>query len=352
MVVNARVDDCCSKVTEEERVQCLAAIGADVTSTLVQFQAAHEACLQDDKQRMRELWDGIIKQWTAPGIIIPVPATTVNANLWPLLTPDEKVKLDFIAPRVDPCTTTTTMIVGESVVVPNGAGNATVQQTTQSSTGAVSAIVNGAEAPTALSSCEYLIEDEAEIEFKVGILPNIDVPVRGSITLVGLQGDANTGWSSLVGGMTMKLDAPQGLITLTGDTTNPDNKLTVDANGVGWLRLAMSVDSEYPYRPGMNGQVFWFTWPVVLQGGGTSLKFQSNGSVEGTEIVPVTAAMAAGVLKTGVTFPIVPTPPDPSVSTGQCNTSLGNPLMRDRADWIMQGIYGSLFGLCPNTPYQ
>lgn len=351
MVVNSRIEDCCNKPTSDAQMQCLGAVQAEVTSTLVQIQAAREACDANQKKRMEEIWDKIIERWSNPTIFIPVATASLNANTWPLVSPDEVVTLDFVAPRLDACKTQATLVVGEKIVMPDSAGKQSVKQSEQSSTDLVPTIVNSAQANTALTACTYQIESGAAIDFKVGLLPAVSIGVSGSIELVGLSGDVASGWSSLVGNVTMKIDAPQGQIVLKSDSTNPDNKLSVDHDGNGWLRVAMSVDSEYPYRPGMNGQVFWFTWPVELRGGGTSLAFNSRGAVEATDIVPITDSLKRGVLKAGRTFPRLPTRPDPTNPTEQCATGLGNPDMADRADWIMQGILGSLNGYCTN-PYQ
>jgi hypothetical protein len=275
---------------------------------------------------------------------VPIGSATVNA--WPLLTTDDQLDFDFTAVKQPTCSTTTTLIVGQSVTLPQSAGNQAIQQSTGVTSALVPTLINEETATSALTACTYDIPQGANVNFKTGLGPWLSMPITGSIVLVGLSGDPAIGRSALVSETTIKIDSPEGTVVLKNDPTNPGNQLSILPDGTGELKIAMSVDSEYPYRPGMNDQVFWFVWPVSLNSDGTNLRFLSNGPNPGNKVVPVSEAMAAGFLKAGQTFPRLPQDP-----TDPCTMSGGNPDMRDRADWIMQGIYGPLNGVCAN-PYQ
>ncbi len=340
-LVNAAVDECCRK-PEADQAACLQTVQSLVTTTIGELNASASACENDNKKRVDELWDDIIKQWTNPSIIVRNQGIVYNT--WPLLTPDETLDFDIICTKALPCKTVTTMNVGAKQVLPEAAGKEAVATSESSASAFVPTLVNSETASYASEACVYNLPDGAAIQFQTAGGPLIDLPVTGHFTLVNLTTDQN-GRSALIGESVLKIETPAKGVTLEAVLTEPDAKLSVDASGSGTLQVAMSVRSERIIMPGMNGQVFWFKWPVTVSQDGAELRLRSGGPIEGQHLVPISASTKAGLVRAGVTYPRLPGP-----ETDACGTGLGNPDMRDRADWIMQGFYGSIFGLC-SSPY-
>lgn len=330
---------CCQTESEEagwsDCVQDANSRNQDMRDTLL---AAQAACENGDNDLMEELLRDFY-QILRGRIVEAVGPTALRsgnpiANTYVILEPTDQISIAFTAlSTISSVVKTQPMLVNGELYTAESGGVAIEAQTLLSVDGVAPAasilpVMN-------MDAQQYQFDPSGSITVLAGPFERTLGVVKGRLTITELlSGDQ----SKLVPtDMVLTLQGDGITTTLTLEETCPYNELVLDANGDGYLGMAVSLSSasEALTRISQLG-AFWMMLPVSEDVTG-QLVFDTSGWSIGTEVFPIQpATMAIALGQTGNAGSL------PNGRDESCADADGNGI-RDGADEIIN-IYDNLGG--------
>lgn len=322
---------CCQR-EGDARATCLNNLGTNTQTLLGQVLAAQVACQNGDDALLRDIirdMKDTIKRLLEKNAFqaIAQNGTRVENSIVGFGRRDWiELSATLSLPAGQSCKTQTVALVGDKVVNPEATGKVSELEA-ENGQGASLALVIPADAANALVSCQYQFPNNTPVSVRFG--EEFSGTINGTISLAALS-TTNGTYLALPTGAELKVGASGQSITLTLDKTSPYNKLEADANGTGFIGMALTVDSKSSSLAGCiyMGETFYFRLPVQVAPQWSSVSIHLTRTMQGHQYTPVADLVLTAA--EGVST-LISLPTDPCVDTD------GNGI-RDGADEVNKAI--------------
>ena len=287
----------CCQQEGPTRAECLNKVGNSTQSILALILQAQIACQSGDAELARDILRAIkealriIAGATAFQSIDKVDGQVENSVA--LMGKRDWISLSATLPRGDgsACKSETVAVVGTMTVNAEAAGTTT--ELLDAGAGIpTAALVIPAEAANALVSCEFAFPIDTPTTIRFG--QTLTATVNGTLNLAPLPAQQGV-TSALPTGVDLRIRCLGQTVTATLDQTSPFNRLEVDAEGVGYLGLALRLDSKSSGLSGSVyvGETFYVRFPVSVGANWSSIRFNLSEQMQGALYTPTSARTLA-----------------------------------------------------------
>lgn len=309
---------CCQATDTQACLTATRAKEGEMHSLILQAQIAcqnsDDTLLRDTIKKIRDLY--------ATSIILNPEGKVENSLV--SLGHNDWIALDITLPRlVNACVPVTSAIGATGII--NAEATGTAAESTVVGVETQTAVVVPASSTFALSSCQYEIPQGATLDLRYGTEYH-DIGLSGSMSIaqtgvaIPAGGTADVGLPTKV---SLKAKYLGQELTFELDKTCPFNTLRVNANGDGYLGVALKSDTNSSELLGIIqvGATLYFTFPVHVSADFSTLRIHATAAVHGDEITPTNRDVLLGA----------DTPPHPVITSNPCADADGNGI-RDGAD--------------------